>query len=68
MSGTRDRCLVCNRDSHEVPLLTVRYQEQTVWICSQHLPVLIHTPHQLAGRLPGAESLLPADHPHHDSE
>jgi hypothetical protein len=64
----RERCGACDRSSHEVPLLTVRYMGETVWICSQHLPVLIHNPQQLAGRLRGAERLQPADHTDHDAE
>jgi hypothetical protein len=33
-----------------------------LWICPQHLPLLIHNPQQLAGKLAGAENLKPADH------
>ncbi len=62
------RCASCGRDSHEVPLLVLRYREHTAWICSQHLPILIHNPRQLAGKLPGAERLVPADGRHRDAE
>jgi hypothetical protein len=31
-------------------------------ICPQHLPVLIHNPQMLVGKLPGAEGLTPAEH------
>ncbi|MBM4168023.1 MAG: hypothetical protein FJ215_02535 [Ignavibacteria bacterium] len=55
-------CLVCQRTSHETPLLTLTYQGGTFHICPQHLPILIHDPHQLIGKLPGAEKLSPADH------
>ena len=54
-------CLACGRGSNEVPLLVLDYQSTTFWICPQHLPVLIHDPHQLIGKLPGAEGLAPAD-------
>jgi hypothetical protein len=55
-------CLVCQRPSGEVPLISFRYQGSDLWICPQHLPVLIHDPAKLAGLLPGAENLVPAGH------
>ena len=55
-------CVLCRRDQQNVPLLAVRFKGAQFWICSQHLPVLIHDPAQLAGSLPGAEGLSPADH------
>jgi hypothetical protein len=55
-------CLVCGRLSEELPLIAFRYQGSDLWICSQHLPVLIHDPQSLAGILPGAEGMVPADH------
>jgi len=55
-------CIVCSRDSDQTPLIPVEYRGSTIRICPQHLPVLIHDPAQLIGRLPGAENLRPADH------
>ncbi len=55
-------CLFCNRDSDQVPLITLNFQGSKVWICPQHLPILIHDPAQLVGKLPGAENLTPAEH------
>jgi hypothetical protein len=55
-------CVACGRDSDEVPLLTFEFRGQRARICAQHLPVLIHDPGQLAGRLEGAETLKPAEH------
>ncbi len=57
-----DGCLVCGRPSAEVPLIAFQYKDSDLWICPQHLPVLIHDPSKLAGLLPGAEHLSPADH------
>ncbi len=54
-------CLACGRDKQEIPLLALEYRESQLWICPQHLPVLIHDPQQLVGRLPGAERLSPAE-------
>lgn len=55
-------CLFCNRDEHQTPLINLDYQGGKLWICPQHMPVLIHDPAQLIGRLKGAENLRPADH------
>lgn len=55
-------CLVCKKPSDEVPLISFEYKDTGLWICPQHLPVLIHEPGKLAGLLPGAENLKPADH------
>lgn len=55
-------CVACGRRDDEVPLLALAWRGGRAWICSQHLPVLIHDPSRLAGRLDGAESLRPAEH------
>jgi hypothetical protein len=55
-------CVVCARGEQETPLVAWAYRHSTVWICPQHLPVLIHDPMRLVGKLDGAESLTPADH------
>jgi hypothetical protein len=60
--GETKQCLACGREPDVVPLITLSYREQTMWICPQHLPLLIHDPQQLVGKLPGAEGLAPADH------
>lgn len=56
------QCLACERGSDVTPLIPLEYREQRIWICPQHLPVLIHDPGQLIGRLAGAENLRPAEH------
>ncbi|MHC4219685.1 MAG: hypothetical protein ACYSU7_14680 [Planctomycetota bacterium] len=61
-SQPEPRCLVCERTQNATPLLALQYRNDQTWICPQHLPVLIHDPTQLAGRLPGAEDLKPAEH------
>jgi hypothetical protein len=54
MNNNEDKCLYCERDSDQVPLLALRFRNQDLWICPQHLPILIHKPEQLADKLPGA--------------
>lgn len=55
-------CVACDRGSEEIPLIAFEYRGAQFWICPQHLPVLIHDPTRLGGRLPGAEEMAPADH------
>ena len=64
MTDHLPECLQCERSSDEVPLLRLEYQGEETWICPQHLPILIHKPAQLAGRLPGAERLSPSEEDH----
>ena len=55
-------CIVCKRPSMEAPLIRFQYQGSDLWICSQHLPILIHDPTKLAAVLPGVEGMTGADH------
>ncbi len=55
-------CIACSRTAAETPLLTLEYRDAAFSICAQHLPVLIHDPAQLTGRLPGAEAMKPSEH------
>lgn len=55
-------CIACGRTSGETPLIELLYHEKIFWICPQHLPVLIHDPKMLTGKLPGAEGMEPAEH------
>ena len=61
-SASNAVCLVCQKDSDNVPLIQLAYRGETLWICPQHLPILIHKPEQLADILPGAENLERTDH------
>lgn len=61
MTQHNDRCLACGQDENVTPLISLRYRGTDYRICPQHLPVLIHRPHELLGKLPGAETLKPAD-------
>ncbi len=58
------RCLNFEKTDQEAPILEVRFKEKDVRICTSCLPVLIHRPQQLAGRLAGIERVEPADHSH----
>lgn len=66
MNNAEEKCLYCERDAGQVPLLALRYGKQALWICPQHLPILIHKPEQLADKLPGAVFLGGAESHSHD--
>jgi len=57
-------CMVCDQTSQQVPLVVLVYRGETYWICPQHLPVLIHEPAKLVGKLPGVENLKGSGHKH----
>lgn len=42
------RCLYCQQDDDQVPLVQLSYRGKQVSICPQHLPILIHKPEELA--------------------
>jgi hypothetical protein len=64
-TGAKKVCVACNTGSEATPLIPLEYRGATFWICPRHLPILIHKPSSLAGKLPGAEELQPAEgHPH----
>ncbi len=58
MTASEKRCIYCGQNSLQVPLLAVTYQAREYWICPQDLPILIHSPAKLAGKLPGVERLI----------
>lgn len=57
-------CLNCNTSENEVPLVNLSFVGKSTYICSSCLPVLIHQPQQLMGKLEGAEKISPAKHDH----
>jgi hypothetical protein len=59
-------CLYCQRTSDQAPLISMIYRGAPVWICPQHLPILIHKPALLADMLPGIEGLQPAEGHEHE--
>jgi len=61
-SSSQPVCLACDRDSNATPLISIEYRGQQLWICPQHMPILIHDPARLVGKLAGAENLSPAEH------
>jgi hypothetical protein len=58
----KHRCVACGCSDDEAPLLALEYRGSRLWICPPHLPVLIHDPAQLAGKLAGAETFRAAEH------
>lgn len=61
---TEKTCLNCGKNADQIPLLTLEYRGETYHLCPQCLPVMIHKPQALAGKLPGAEKFSAANHEH----
>ena len=57
-------CLNCGQTEEQIPLVTLQYQGQPAYICSQCFPTLIHSPAKLAGKIKDAEKIQPADNDH----
>jgi len=57
-------CLNCNRSEDEMPLVNLQYMGEKIFICSGCLPVLLHSPAKLIGKLAEAEKIQPANHDH----
>ena len=62
VSDAQSSCLACGESSDRIPIVRIEYQGRQIGICPRHLPILIHDPSRLAGRLAGAERMEPADH------
>ncbi len=60
MSSEKKHCLNCNRSEDEIPLVNLVYAGKPAFICSNCMPVLIHEPEKLIGKLKGAEKIPPA--------
>ena len=63
-TGTAYSCINCERSETEVPILRLRFNGEEAAICTSCLPVLIHKPERLVGRLEGAEVIEPSSHAH----
>jgi len=55
-------CVHCGQAESQVPLITFLYKGGEHRICTEHLPVLIHRPHELTGKLPDMDKLNPVEH------
>ncbi len=51
MSKTK-KCIICEREDREIPLIKFTFKGKKYHICSQHVPVLIHSPHKLSHLIP----------------
>jgi len=57
MTNEIPACVYCGASHEEVPLVKLLVRGKDYYICAQHLPILIHEPLKLAGKLPGVENL-----------
>jgi hypothetical protein len=57
-------CVNCGKSEAQVPVLQWRFQGEAFTLCSSCLPILLHRPDTLVGRLKGAETIEPVQHAH----
>ena len=59
MTDTKEmaKCILCDRADTELPLLKLSYYGIGYYLCAEHMPMLIHQPSTLIGKLPGAENM-----------
>ena len=55
-------CLNCNATENDIPLINLNYSGKLAFICSRCLPLLIHQPEKLVGKLDRAEDIPSAKH------
>ncbi len=55
-------CLNCNASENEMPLVNLVFSGKPAFICSRCLPILIHKPEMLIGKIEGAEKIKAAKH------
>ncbi len=44
-------CFNCEKTEHEAALLSARHAGQSIWVCAQCMPAIIHEPQQVADKL-----------------
>jgi hypothetical protein len=48
------KCLHCGKTDETIPLVNLTYKGQMIWICSEHLPLLIHDRQKIAAQIESA--------------
>ena len=56
------KCIVCGSDTNEMPLLKFEFKQQEIYVCSEHIPIIIHQPQKLQGLIPDLPPDRGADH------
>ena len=51
------QCILCGKADTEIPLVKLTYNSSDFFLCAEHMPMLIHQPSSLIGKLPGAEKM-----------
>jgi len=57
MGNQKNECVLCGKLDSVIPLIKLSYNNLDYHICPEHMPMLIHEPTALVGKLPGAENM-----------
>ncbi len=56
--NNKKTCIACGISEEEVPLIIMTYKGKELRICPQHIPVLIHEPKKLVGKIDAADTMI----------
>ena len=58
------KCILCEKTSEEIPLIPFVYKDEQYYVCTAHLPSLLHKPEIFAGKLANAGKDWSGEHEH----
>jgi hypothetical protein len=56
------QCVNCDRSEEEMPLVNIQYKGENIFVCSGCMPILLHSPAKMVGKLQDAEKIQAAKH------
>ncbi|MBN2045644.1 MAG: hypothetical protein JW757_11530 [Anaerolineales bacterium] len=59
-----NQCVLCGKSSDEIPLIPFEYKGNQHYVCTAHLPALLHKPEIFADKLAGAGEDWVGEHDH----
>jgi hypothetical protein len=60
------KCVLCEKSSGEIPVISFEYQGSEYGVCTAHLPALLHKPELFEGKLADAGKAWTDQDHHHD--
>ena len=56
------QCINCDHSEEDMPLINIQYKGKKIFVCSGCMPILLHSPEKMAGKLTDADKIQPAKH------
>ena len=51
------QCVNCDRSEEEMPLINIQYKGEKIFVCSGCMPVLLHSPAKMVGKIQDADKI-----------